>query len=233
MIAAPALPRSGARDELREAGFTLAEMLVALALFAMISALLAAVVHLITRLDGSARRQGDAVEQVVSAQTLLRARLEQLRPLVDVRGLGDTIALVGRRDEITFTAPGFAAQGPHEVQAIRLRRTNRGQLVLYTAPLLAGYDLRLPSVEGWSAAPLLDGVEWLDVAYFGPDRLTARDVWQDRWERRAQPPKLVRVRLGFATGDPRQWPVLIVRPMSGLRLACQDERKSLDCGEAP
>lgn len=232
MMAALALPRLSARANVREGGFTLAEMLVALALFGMISALLASVIHLIARLDGSARRQGDAVEQVVSAQTVLRARLEQLRPMIDIRGLGDTITLVGRRDEITFTTPDLAARGPHEVQAMRLRRTNRGQLVLYAAPLLAGYDLRVPSVEGWRAAPLLDGVQWLDIAYFGPDRLTARDVWQDRWEGRAQPPKLVRVRLGFADGDPRRWPVLMVRPLSGVRLACQDGRKSLDCGEA-
>ncbi|WP_298191374.1 prepilin-type N-terminal cleavage/methylation domain-containing protein [Novosphingobium sp.] len=216
----------------RDAGFTLAEMLVALALFGMISALLAAVIQLIARLDGASRRQGEAIEQVVAAQNLLRSRIEQLRALIDVRGLGDTIAMVGRRDEITFTAPGFAANGAHQLQAIRLRRTNRGQLVLYTAPLLAGNDIRLPSVEGWDAAPLLEGVQWMDIAYFGADWLTGRDLWQDSWQNRAQPPKLVRVRLGFAEGDSRSWPVLMVRPMSGVRLTCQDGRKSLDCGEA-
>lgn len=215
-----------------DAGFTLAEMLVALALFGMISALLAAVINLIARLDGSSRRQSEAIEQIIVAQSLLRTRIEQLRALIDPRGLGDTIALVGRSDEMTFTAPGFAANGAHQLQAIRLRRTNRGQLILYTAPLLAGYDLRVPSVEGWSAAPLLDGVQWMEVAYFGADRLTGRDLWQDSWQNRAQPPKLVRVRLGFAEGDPRSWPVLMVRPMSGVRLTCQDGRKSLDCGEA-
>lgn len=216
----------------REGGFTLAEMLVALALFGMISALLAAVVQLITRLNGSARRGADAVEQVVSAQSVLRTRLEQMRPLTDIRGLGDTITMVGLPGELSFTAPGFSAAGPHAVQALRLRRTNRGQLVLYTAPMLGGYDLREPSVEGWSAVPLLDGVQWMEIAYFGPDRLSGRDLWQDRWVRRAQPPKLVRVRIGFADGDARSWPVLMVRPMSGLRLPCQDGRTSLDCGEA-
>lgn len=215
------------------AGFTLAEMLVALALFAMVSALIAAVINLIARLDGSSQRKADAVEQIVSAQTLLRARIEQLRPMVDVRGLGNTITLVGRSDEVTFTAPGFAAGGPHAVQAFRLRRSSNGALVLYSAPLLAGYDLTKSSVEGWNAAPLLSKVQWLEIAYYGPDRLTARDTWQSRWEGRAQPPKLIRVRLGFAAGDPRSWPVLMVRPMSGVRLACQDGQRSNDCGETP
>lgn len=217
----------------KEAGFTLAEMLVALALFGMISALLAAVINLIARLDGTSRRQDAAVEQVVSAQTVLRARLEQMRPLVDPRGSGDTIALTGRGDEVTFTAPGLAANGAHQLQAIRLRRSPRGQLVLYTAPLLAGYDLRAPSVEGWSAAPLLEGVRWLELAYYGADRVTGRDTWQDRWDGRAQPPKLVRVRLGFAEGDNRSWPVLMVRPMSAVRLACAGQHNGPDCGETP
>ncbi|GEN99028.1 hypothetical protein NSE01_08610 [Novosphingobium sediminis] len=227
-MSAAALPRTARR----EAGFTLAEMLVALALFAMISALIAGVVNLIARLDGSSRRQAERVEQVVSAQTLLRARLEQMRTLVDPRGLGDTIAMTGQRDEVTFTAPGLAADGAHQLQALRLRRTARGELMLYTAPLLAGFDLHASTVQGWNAAPLLDGVQLLEIAYYGTDRVTGRDVWQDRWQNRAQPPKLVRVRLGFAQGDARVWPVLMVRPMSGVQLACEDGRESLDCGEA-
>ncbi|WP_421848475.1 PulJ/GspJ family protein [Novosphingobium sp.] len=213
------------------AGFTLAEMLVALALFGMISALLASVINLIVRLDDSSRRQGDAIEQVASAQDLLRARIEQMRPQVDPRGAGDTIAMVGLRDEVTFTAPGLAAGGAHQLQAIRLKRTAGGQLVLFTAPLLAGPDIRAPAVAGWSASPLLDGVQTVELAYYGADRITGQDVWQDRWLNRAEPPKLVRMRLGFATGDARSWPVLIVRPMSGVRLACPDGRQSLDCGE--
>ncbi|WP_298171980.1 type II secretion system protein GspJ [Novosphingobium sp.] len=228
MIAA-ALPR----QPRRETGFTLAEMLVALALFALISVLIAAVVNLIARLDGAARQQGDAAEQVVSAQTVLRARIEQMRAVVDPRGLGDTIAMVGQGDELTFTAPGLAADGAHQLQAIRLRRTARGQLMLYTAPLLAGVDLHAPGVAGWRAAPLLDGVQRIEFAYYGADRVTGRDAWQDRWQNRAQPPKLVRLRLGFAAGDARSWPVLMVRPMSGVRLECRNGRNSSDCGEAP
>ncbi|MEI6643480.1 MAG: prepilin-type N-terminal cleavage/methylation domain-containing protein [Novosphingobium sp.] len=221
-------PRNGART--RDAGFTLAEMLVSLALFAMISALIAAVVDLIARLDTASRRRGEAVAEIVSAQTLIRARLEQMRALIDSRGLGDSISFVGEHGELTFVAPGFAAEGPHEAQAIRLRRTNQGRIVIYSVPVLSGSDIHSPSVEGWRAAPLLDKVQWMELAYFGPDRLTGRDVWQDRWVDRAQPPRLVRVRLGFAEGDPRSWPVLLVRPLSGVRLSCQDGRRSADCG---
>jgi general secretion pathway protein J len=219
-------------DRGSEAGFTLAEMLVALALFGMISALLASVISLIAQLDRSSRRQGAAIEQVAAAQDLLRARLEQMRPVADPRALGDSLAIVGLRDEVTFAAPGLAAGGAHQLQAIRLRRTQGGELAFYTAPLLAGHDLRSPSVAGWSAAPLLDGVQRLEITYFGTDRITGRDVWQDRWLARAQLPKLVRVRLGLAEGDPRSWPVLIVRPMSGVHLACQQGRQSPDCGDA-
>lgn len=215
-----------------EGGFTLAEMLVALALFAMISALIAAVVNLIARLDGSSQRHSDAAEQIVSAQTVLRARIEQMRTMIDPRGLGDTIAVMGSAHELTFTAPGFAADGAHQLQALRLRRTERGDLVLYSVPLLAGYDLRAPGVAGWNAAPLLGGVRWLEIAYYGTDRATGRDAWQGSWLGRAQPPKLVRVRLGFAEGDPRNWPMLLARPLSGVRLPCQNDRQSLDCGDA-
>jgi len=226
MSAAPLLPR-------KDAGFTLAEMLVSLFLFGLISALIAGVVDLIARLDGSVRQRGAAVDQVVSAQTMLRTRIEQLHPAIDIHGLGDTIAMIGTPDQFSFTAPGFAANGRHGDQVMRLRLTNQNRLVLYTAPALGGYDLRLPSVEGWQAAVLLDRVQWLQIGYFGPDRLTGRDMWQDRWTGRAQPPKLVRIRVGFADGDARRWPVLMVRPLTGTQLTCQDGRKSADCGVEP
>lgn len=216
----------------QDAGFTLAEMLVSLFLFGLISALIAAVVDFLTRLDGSVRQRGAAVDQIVAAQTMLRARLEQIRPTVDIHGLGDTIAMVGTPDVFSFTAPGVDASGRHAVQVMRLRMTNQRRLVLYTAPLLGGYDIRLPSIEGWSAMPLLGNVQGLRIDYFGPDRLTGRNVWQDRWAGRAQPPRLVRVRVTFAEDDARRWPVLMVRPLSGAQLVCEDERKSADCGDA-
>lgn len=216
----------------RDAGFTLAEMLVSLFLFGLISALIAAVVDLVSRLDGSVRQRGEAVDQIVSAQTLLRARLEQIRPTIDIHGLGDTIAMIGTVDQFNFTAPGFAANGSHGTQVMRLALSSQHKLMLYTAPLLGGYDMRLKSEEGWQAVPLLDKAQWLQISYFGTDRLTGRDVWQDRWNGRAQPPKLVRIRVGFVEGDPRRWPVLMVRPLSGTRLVCQDGRRNADCGDA-
>ena len=72
-----------------------------------------------------------------TVQTLLRARLEQLRPMIDIRGLGDTITLVGRRDEITFTTPDLAARGPHEVQAIAL--VHDAKLTIEEKWVRAGY----------------------------------------------------------------------------------------------
>ena len=229
MNSAPALSRAALAR--KDAGFTLAEMLVSLFLFGLISALIAAVVHLITRLDGSVRQRGAAVDVVVAAQTTLRARLEQIRPAVDIHGLGDTLAMAGTPDAFTFTAPGVAANGRHSEQIMRLRLTAQHRLVLYNAPLLGGYDIRKPSVEGWNAAPLLDGVQWLQIGYYGPDLVSGRERWQDRWAGRAQPPKLVRIRVGFAAGDPRRWPVLMVRPLSGTQLTCEDGRKSIDCGD--
>ena len=40
-------------------------------------------------------------------------------------------------------------------------------------------------------------------------------------------------RLAFAKGDARPWPVLMVRPLSGVRLGCQGGRKTFDCAETP
>ena len=94
----------------------------------------------------------------------------------------------------------------------------------------SGLDLRQRDVSGWSSMTLLDGVEAIEFTYFGPDRVTGRDTWQQSWQGRRVAPKLIRMRLAFAQGDPRAWPVLLMRPWSSLRKTCDQNQTGADCG---
>jgi general secretion pathway protein J len=58
---------------------------------------------------------------------------------------------------------------------------------------------------------LIRGVERFDLAYWGSPSPGEPAGWQSRWDRR-DIPELIRVRLGFATGDRRRWPDLIAAP---------------------
>lgn len=211
-------------------GFTLAEVLVSLFMFALVSSLILSVVTLESRVSAGAQAGEARAAQLVAAQEVLRQRMERMRAIPEKRGLGDLVAMRGNASQITFVAPDFASEGPHALQFFRLRLSPQRDLTLYRISTLSGVDERLASTDGWSGLPLAERVDWLEIAYFGSDRFTGRDRWQAEWNERRQLPKLVRVRLGFAAGDPRRWPVLLVRPWSSARVRCSPGRSGPDCG---
>ena len=211
----------------RHNGFTLVEALVALLVFGLVSSLVLAVIDLETRIDRTGAARDADTGQVVTAQTLLRHRIEEIHALPDIQGTGDRLVFYGSGTQVTFVAPAFAAHGPHALQQFRLAISPKRALTLYTASTLAGIDARAPLNDGWQALALVDRVDWMQIDYFGRDRLSGRDAWQIGWGGRPDLPKLVRIRLGFVAGDGRRWPVLMVRPLSAQSIPCPEGK---NCG---
>jgi general secretion pathway protein J len=56
---------------------------------------------------------------------------------------------------------------------------------------------------------LLQGVQQLELNYWGAPSRAQPAAWQARWVS-PQAPELVRLRLSFNKGDPRRWPDLVV-----------------------
>lgn len=204
-----------------EAGFTLVELLVALSVLALAAGML------VTGL-GSAwlavprAAEPSREESVISAQRILRARIERLAPVLRMDSTEQIVDVRGDAGQLSFAAPPLDRLGPDALQRFRLMLTSSGDLVLFSASGLDNrIDLNDPSMVGWRATRLLGGVRDIDLAYYGPDRFGARESWQAFWLDRAQPPPLVRVRLRFAPGDRRTWPDLVVRPHGTLNAVCR------------
>ncbi|MDF8334370.1 PulJ/GspJ family protein [Novosphingobium cyanobacteriorum] len=215
-----------------ERGFTLTEALVALFVFGLVASLLLSVVDMQSRLALRTDRSDAAADRVVTAQGLLRHRIEALRSLPSTQGDGSTLDIIGTGTSFTFVAPGIEANGPHALQHLRIALSPQRNLTLYASTTLGGADPRLASTEGWTSLPLLGPVDWLEIAYFGPDRLTARPTWQQSWLDRSEPPQLVRIRLGLARGAPERWPLFLVRPGSALQVPCRENDRRPQCGAA-
>lgn len=230
MSAAALAMRPARRPARADGGFTLTEALVALAIFGLLSAMIASVLTMQLRADASLRGRMEADDRVVQAQTLLRERMDAMRAVVDIHGSGDTVTLYGLPDRLDFTAPAWRSEGPHALYIYHLMLGRNGTLVLAAQNELAqtaeGYTnpAMFPSVE------LLDNVARIELTYYGPDRFTGRDAWQERWTQRRALPKLIRLKVAFAPGDPRVWPVLMVQPAPQVRLPCREDNTSRDCG---
>ena len=214
----------------REAGFTLIELLVSLVVLGFSASMLVAALNMAwlvspERID---RTAGD--ESVVAAQMILRARLERLAPVVRLDSSNPIVDAQGDTRVFSFYAPPLFRKAPDALQRYRLILTSSRDLVLYSAAGLNDViDIRNPSLSGWAPTRLLSGVENMSIAYFGAGRLTKGEQWQLSWVDRPQPPALIRIRIGFAGGDKRVWPDLIIRPRATVNTMCQIDRFSGRC----
>jgi prepilin-type N-terminal cleavage/methylation domain-containing protein len=223
-------PVRAGRSRASDAGFTLIETLVGLALLGLAASLILAVLGTETRAQMSIERHDRDVDEVVRAQGLLREQIEQMRSEIDLRG-GSTLLTSGTLTAFDFDAPIFASAGPQALYHFRIALNSKGELRLYNTPNLGSIDTRLQSTEGWQSVVLLTQVQALQFAYFGQDKITGRDVWQQSWLDRRQLPKLIRLKLSFISGDRRIWPVLIIRPWSGMGASCPGQTDQAVCGE--
>jgi general secretion pathway protein J len=177
----------------REAGFTLLEVLVALAVLGFIVLGIAQGLRLGTSAWQRQARDQAWQEQVSTTERLLRHMLEQARP----GPAGGAPPLRGDADRLVFTTvlPGGA-----EVQAA-LGLAQPGRLVLrWHAP---------GSPAAAQERVLAEGLAGLELGYWPAAAASAG--WQREWAGRALP-ALVRLRLRFAAPE-RRWPDLVFRPV--------------------
>ena len=213
----------------REAGFTLPELLVSLAIAAFIAVILFAGIGRIGIANALTNRGDARMDEVHSAQFLLRNRVERVLPLADQQ-TGYTVDFSGTAQGLDFIsfAPDRAA--PDAAHHYRLLLGGNGALTLYNLNTLdnrVGASQR--EVEGWEQVPLLQGASGLALRYFGADPTTGTNDWQMNWTHRPSLPLLVAIRVTFPGGDPRLWPDLIIRPRAATSDRCRRDMQTDQC----
>lgn len=200
----------------RDDGFTLVEMLVSLALLAMAAMLMATGLASARGLWGRIEASGVRSETVEAAQTLLRDRIERLRPITRFDQSTPYAEIDGERDQLVFTALPVDSARPAAMERFRLTQQ--------------AHDLVLEDADGVvPARTLISGVSELEIAYFGPETAGGPSQWRQSWSHQPTPPELVRVRVTFAPGDRRVWPTLIVRPAATVDALCTIDAERNTC----
>lgn len=206
-------------------GFSLVEMLVALAITGFAALCLLAGVQRIAVADARIGQHRQSIDTIAAVQLQLRNRLERIAPDPDLADISK-VDFAGGAQAIEFVGDAPAGTGSAALQRYRLARAGNGELVLYRRNPLA-----LQGEDGapWLPTPLLDGVDHLAISYLGSLGGTGEPVWQDRWTRRTTLPRAVRIHLAFAPDDPRDWPDLVVRPRAAAADSCRRDPVSGEC----
>lgn len=209
-----------------EAGFTLVEMLVSLALLAIAAVLIGRSFAIDRAALWRVQDRASSGERVEAAQNAIRSRLEHLFAEASYEGQSPTVAMDGAPDRLTFLAPGNDPRTP--IRRYRLALSPGGDLTLASA------DKAAAEMTGLSdGAILLPKVDRLQIDYFGPSGAAGAPAWVGSWTGRAAPPRLVRIRLGLPPGDRRVWPDLIVRPAASVDSGCVIDADTGGCRGRP
>jgi len=198
-----------------EAGFTLIELMVSLAILGLVAAMLASGVRTGLGVWHRVADKAEGGDAVAAAQFALRAVIERTQARTSFRGSRPSVAFIGDRDSMAFVGPAALAERPAAARDYRLTLGNDGALSLWSANSLA-VDADTPDRR----RVLLHGASRLDIAYFGTVPPDNRPQWRPVWRGMPRLPDAISIRIGFPAGDPRQWPVLIVRPVAGIDSAC-------------
>lgn len=207
----------------RARGFTLLELVVALLLLALMSALLYGSLSL----SANSWDKGEAKAQQASDMRLteefLRQALSAQHPLLFHKVADQPLYFLGASDSLSFAAalPARAGGGMYYFHVALTPAGETSRLTL--ARLWPDYGATaLPEFGDAEKSVLADDVASLRFAYFGRDPDSNEIVaatWRDRWDDPHILPMLIRMEVKPAKGA--AWPPLIVEPRLAPEAGCR------------
>lgn len=196
----------------RQSGFTLLEILLSVALMALVIGLAYGSIRVALQASRSGEALIERTEEMRTSQEFLRRQLSQMlpSPYEKVEDAGEEKRFEGGAEFIRFVAPmpGYLSRGGAHVQELSLARMGSGggyQLEFRHAQL-NGFD----PLEGFDPARapvvLIDGIRSAEFAFRRQEGDGELSDWSSEWEEPAALPLLVRLDVEFDTEDQRVWP---------------------------
>ena len=200
-----------------QAGFTLVELLVAMALLALLSGLLVGGLHMSR---GAVIGSEVATERLLRADAgfaLIRRQLEAAEPMPLGVLFLPPVAFAGDAQHIIFIAPpgAFLAPGGQQVTWLAVETAAGGaRIVLGFRPLDRARDAWPPALDaaGAQETVLIEGITHAEFSYFGQADPSHAPQWQQDWHDQTMLPTLIRLAIA---GGGRDWPDLVVTPRIG------------------
>jgi prepilin-type N-terminal cleavage/methylation domain-containing protein len=192
----------------RTAGFTLVELLVSMAVLALIALVMAAGLRFVVRAVASTDDRREALEELTLGLSVLRGELERAEPLMIKVGNRDVVLFSGLGDRLRFAnvEPPYLAGAPYLAYEYAVT-PDRGAYRIDLRRVPVDPDQPdLAAVEAGEPRTILRVPDALRFTYWG--RLAPREApaWHEEWPAGPRLPEAIRL----AAGEDPGWPDLVV-----------------------
>lgn len=183
-----------------QTGFTLLELLLAMALTMVLMGLVYGTVRMSIRATESGEAMIDRTNRVRITQEFLRRQLNRAMPLIIETGAqdGKTKSFEGKADELRWVGPmpGYLGSGGPYIQSLKLERGQDGYELVYRFEMLNGYNPeQRRSADDIDAVVLLEGIRRGRFQYRSLDANNLATPWTTNWKDPATIPVAIQVDL--------------------------------------
>ena len=195
----------------KASGFTLVEMLVALAVTSLLIGLVYGAVRIGEKSARTLFGHGDRMEALWIGWHYLDNALRHAVPMPPGDDESDRTGFHGTADRLSFVAdlpPGAAPGGPSLVTLKMEQESGKTRLAVTQLPLPANAD------ETGYRAILVTKLDSLEISYYDT-RDDTSPKWKHEWEDQRYLPRLVRIQVRPTEGP--DWPPIVARPLTGYR----------------
>jgi general secretion pathway protein J len=187
-------------------GYSLLELVIALALLGFIAVAMAGGVQFGARAWEASEAKVEASERVQGAQKLLRTLLQRAMPReLDPSFAVDLDLFRGTAGALAFTASAPSAFGAEGLTRFELRVDGEPGAL----QLLLTWQSANKSGDARSQA-LISGAQTIAIGYAERNQ-EGRLSWSDTWQGRSGVPQLVSIKATFPANSRRTWPLFMAR----------------------
>ena len=201
--------------ESADSGFTLLELLIALALLATLTVMLTSAIYggrqLLTLVEREAAEPSIAV-----TQAYLRKTIGAMRPLRRSNLSADGPLIDGRSDSLHLVT-GYAPDGMHAgdyeavLKLVPSDKPDSFHLTEVRRMVEPGANIRAPAHDSLERSSiLLRDVSGIHLKYFGLQSSSAAPFWAKNWQSDLSLPAMVSVKITFRDIDRKIWPTLVI-----------------------
>lgn len=212
-----------------DAGFTIVEMLVALALFGVLATVLFSNLSVALKAFQSGSAHALHAENRMIAQDLLRRTIRDAYPLFLLDGRNRPhVDFTGGSESMSFlaNAPMVVEDGGrHRFNLFIDRRHNKNNLVLTSVAELTNHADNPTTAR----TVVVDDIDSVLFSYFGTTIVGQAPQWHDEWVQQNELPKLIRIQVAFPAHSARLWPDLIVAPRVSVDVSCTYDPVTTRC----